>query len=305
MKITREDNGNFYSKDIRLLDSNNAGAVSEKTLEILRSIDEKGTYPKKIAEDLGVHEQKVYYHIEKLKEAGLVEVAKEERRGGALCKFYRPTTDSVGFEINDNWRESRGRKPDVPEGALDFFSEFVSGESFSGSIVVGSPKEHGPFMTASRDGHYAVQLGIFLGGFCNLEERFVVKLDTEVKAEEALDRNLILIGGPITNTVSRELNEELSVRFDWEKTWKIVSDKTGNTYSDENLGLVAKIENNGYQRILLSGLHFEGTKTCILGAIHRSDRVFDDYQRGEEFCRVIKGLDRDGDGKTDDIEILE
>jgi len=160
-------------------------------------------------------------------------------------------------------------------------------------------------MTASRDGHYAVQLGLFLGGFCDLEERFVVKLDTEVKAEEALDRNLIVIGGPITNTVSRDLNEDLDVRFDWEKTWKIVSDRTGNSYSDENLGLIAKIEKNGHKRILLSGLDFEGTKTCILAATQQPEKVFDGYTRGEEFYRVIKGLDRDGDGKTDDIEILE
>ncbi len=305
MKIVKEDGGQLYSKEIKVLGSDDAGAVTEKTLEVLRSIEKEGAYPKKIAEKLDIHEQKVYYHIEKLKEAGLVEVVKEERRGGALCKIYRPSADSIGFMVNDEWNKSRGSDLKVPEEALNFFNEFVSDESFSGSIVVGSPREHGPFMTASRDGHYAVQLGLFLGGFCDLEERFVVKLDTEVKAEEALDRNLIVIGGPITNTVSRDLNEDLDVRFDWEKTWKIVSDKTGNSYSDENLGLIAKIERNGHKRILLSGLDFEGTKTCILAATQQPEKVFDGYTRGEEFYRVIKGLDRDGDGKTDDIEILE
>lgn len=304
-RLVKEKDGELWMKDVNLLDKDEADSISKKTLEVFEVIVEEESYPKKIAEKLDIHEQKVYYHIKKLKEAGLVEVSREERKGGALCKFYRPAAGALGFDISDEWKRSRRGDLDVEGEVLDFFSEFVGSGTFNGSMVVGSPKEHGPFMTAARDGHYAVQLALYLGGFCDLEERFVIKLDTEVKAEEALDRDLILIGGPITNTVSRDLNEELKIRFDWEKTWKIVSDVTGNSYSDENIGLVAKVEHRGHSRILLSGLDFEGTKTCILGVTQQPEKVLEGYNSDEEFYRVIRGLDRDGDGKTDDIEILE
>ncbi|MFP4115981.1 MAG: S-layer protein [Candidatus Aenigmatarchaeota archaeon] len=304
-KLLKEEDGTRWVKQIKLLDRDKLRNLSPKTLEIFEEISRRKTYPKEIAETMDLHEQKVYYHIRKLESLGLVEVWKKERKGGALCKYYRPVAEAFGFNLSGSWSKAGRQDIDLPEKLLSFFSEFIQDGTFQGSIVVGSPKEHGPFMTAARDGHYAVQLGVFLGGFCDLEERFIIKLDTEVKAEEALDRNLILVGGPITNTVSRDLNEKLDVRFDWEKTWKIVSEKTGNTYSDENLGLVAKIEDRGNARILLSGLDFKGTKSCVIAVTQHLEEVLGDYRQGEEFYRVIRGLDRDGDGKTDDIEIME
>ncbi len=304
-RLVREREGEVWMKDMEMLDEESIDSLSSKTVGVLGSLIEEESYPRKIAEKLGIHEQRVYYHINKLKESGLVEVSREERRGGALCKFYRPTAEAFGFNMSDRWSRSKKSTLKTDSGTLNFFSDFIDSGVFGGSIVVGSPKEHGPFMTAARDGHYAIQLGLYLGGFCDTGNRFVVKLDTEVKAEEALDRDLILVGGPITNTVSRDINEGLEVGFDWENRWKIVSKITGNSYSDENIGLVAKVDVNGHSRILLSGLDFEGTKTCILGVTQQPKKVLEGYNRGSDFYRVIKGLDRDGDGKTDDIEVLE
>lgn len=304
-KLLKKEGGDHWAKEIQLLDKDKLRNLSPKTIQILEEISRKQTYPKKIAQDLDVHEQKVYYHIRKLEELDLVEVSRKERKGGALCKYYRPKAGAFGFNLTKDWKKMKSPKLDLPENLLSFFSEFMEDGIFQGSIVVGSPKDHGPFMTSARDGHYAVQLGIFLGNFCDLENRFVVKLDTEVKAEDALNRDLMLIGGPITNTISRDLNEELKVRFDWEKTWKIVSERSDNEYSGENLGLLAKIQHNGHTRILLSGLDFKGTKTCIIAITQNYGEILKDYKPGEEFYRVIKGLDRDGDGKTDDVEILE
>ncbi len=304
-RLIKEKNGDLWMKDVKILEEEKIDSLSSKTLVVLESIVEEESYPKRIAEKLDIHEQRVYYHIKKLKDSGLIEVSREERRGGALCKFYRPVAGAFAFNIDREWSRSMRNDLSVESEVLDFFSEFIGSGTFRGSMVVGSPKEHGPFMTAARDGHYAVQLGLYLGGFCDSENRFVVKLDTEVKAEKALDRDLILVGGPITNTVSRDLNENLEVGFDWEKTWKITSDVTANTYSDENIGLVAKVHDGDHVRILLSGLDFEGTKTCILGVTQQPDKVLGGYKKGEDFYRVIRGLDRDGDGKTDDIEVLE
>lgn len=305
-KLVREEEGSHYVKDIKLLDEEKLKNLNSQTVRVLKEFARERGYPKMAAEELDMHEQKVYYHVKKLEEAGLIEVYKREKAGGALCKFYRPTSEAFGFGLTDDWKKVRMDKLDVSGTILDFFSEFVEDGVFQGSIVVGSPKEHGPFMTSARDGHYAVQLGIFLGNFCDLENRFVVKLDTEVKAEGAHERNLMMIGGPITNMVTRDLNEDLDVGFDWEeKTWRIVSDVTGKDYKEENLGLIAKVHEGDFARVLLSGLDFEGTKSCILGITQNYEEILEDYEPGQEFYRVIRGLDRDGDGKTDDIEILE
>lgn len=304
-RLLKDEDDSCWVKEIELLDRNKVNHLSPKTLRILEEIGEERTYSKRIAEDLDLHEQKVYYHTRKLEDLGLIEVWKKEKRGGAVCKYYKPSAEAFGFDLGGDWNKIKPHKMEISEELLSFFSEFIRDGVFQGSIVVGSPKEHGPFLTSARDGHYAIQLGIFLGNFCDLEDRFVVKLDTEVKAENALDRNLMLIGGPITNTVSRDINEKLKVRFDWEENWKIISEKTGNEYSRENLGLIAKIQDDGHTRMLLSGLDFKGTKTCIIGVTQRYEEILEDYKEDQEFYKVIKGLDRDGDGKTDDVEILE
>ncbi|MFP4045500.1 MAG: S-layer protein, partial [Candidatus Aenigmatarchaeota archaeon] len=234
-----------------------------------------------------------------------IEVSKKERSRGAICKFYRVKADSFSFSLDESWEKIKLDEVPASDKVRDFFCDFIEDKTFRGSIVVGSPKEHGPFLTSARDGHYAVQLGVFLGDFCDLEKRFIVKLDTEVKAEEAHDRNLVLIGGPIANTVSRDLNEKLDVRFDWEDQWKIVSEKTGREYTGDNIGLIAKVEINGYSRLLLSGLHHKGTKSCIIGLTQYHEQILDDHEPESDFYRVIRGLDKDGDGKTDTIEVLE
>ncbi len=305
-KILKQKNNTNYTKNIKLLDDNKLKNLNQKTIQVLKQIAKHQTYPKHIAKTLDMHEQKIYYHVKKLEEAGLIKVYKTEKTGGALCKFYKPTSEAYGFTLDNNWTETKIPQAGTSEKIQNFFQEFIEKEKFQGSIVVGSPKEHGPFMTSARDGHYAVQLGLFLGKYTDLENRFVVKLDTEVKAENALDRHLMMVGGPITNIISRDLNDSLDVKFDWEeKTWEIVSDITDDRYSEENIGLIAKIWQNEHARILLSGLDFKGTKTCIIGITQYYDQILENYKQGEEYYKVIKGLDRDGDGKTDDIKILE
>ena len=188
----------------------------------------------------------------------------------------------------------------------DFLYEFIKDGVFNGSIVVGSPAQHGPFLTTARDGHYAAQLGMFLGKFCSSGNRFVIKLDTELKAEESQNRNLIIIGGPVANMVCADLNEKLKIKFNWDKTWKIVSEK--GEYFEETDGLVAKITNpwdNTKKIILLSGIKFEGTKSCILGLTQKYEKLLKGFSKNRDFYKVIRGLDRDGDGKVDDIKILE
>ncbi len=306
--LVYEKEGKHYSKNIRVFSRPDSisSVSSDMAWKILRVLDEKPMYPNELARKLKIHEQKIYYHINRMLRAGLIEVVREESRHGAVCKFFAPAAHAFGFELPSGETETKRGSTENHPRLNDFLYEFIKDGVFNGSIIVGSPTQHGPFLTTARDGHYAAQLGIFLGDFCSTGKRFVVKLDTELRAEESHRRNLVIIGGPVANMVCADLNEKLKIRFNWDKNWLIISEK--GHYSGDTDGLIARITNpwdDGKKIIMLSGLKFEGTKACILGLTQQHEKVLKGFNKNRDFYRVIRGLDKDGDGKVDDIKILE
>ena len=306
--LVKENGNKHFSKNIKIFESpeNISRASSKMAWKILKMLNEKPMYPNELAKKLKIHEQKIYYHINKMLEAGLIEIIREESRHGASCKFFAPSASAFGFELPGGESEIKFGKIETNTLLKDFLYEFIKDGTFNGSIIVGSPAQHGPFLTSSRDGHYTGQLGLFLGNFCSTGNRFVVKLDTELRAEESHQRNMIILGGPLANMVCSDLNEKLKIKFNWDKSWEIVSNK--GSYSEDVHGLIAKIDNPWDPEkkiILLSGIKYEGTKSCILGLTQQYKKVLKDYRKNKDFYRVIKGLDKDGDGKVDDIKVLE
>ena len=188
----------------------------------------------------------------------------------------------------------------------DFFSDFIKAGNFDGSVVVGSPLPHGPHLTEAQDGHYAIHLAMFLGNFCSLKRnQFAVKLDTEIKAEKKQNRNMILIGGPVTNIICTELNKKMKANFEWDKSWHVNANRR---YFNETTGIIAKIKNpwdEGKAIIVLAGVRFIGTKACIIALTQHYEKVLEKFDKHKDFYCVVNGLDRDGDGQLDDIEILE
>ncbi|UCG95571.1 MAG: S-layer protein [archaeon] len=306
--VVHENEGKHYSKNIEMFDRPEklASVSSEMAWKILQKLNEKPMYPNELAKKLKIHEQKIYYHINRMLESGLIEVVREEGRHGATCKFFAPKANAFGFELPGGETEVSIGNMETNTKIKDFLYEFVKDGKFDGSVIVGSPNQHGPFLTSARDGHYTGQLGMFLGRFCTSGNRFVVKLDTELKAEESHNRNLIILGGPVANMVCTDLNEHLKVKFNWDKSWKIVSGK--GTYAEETDGIIARITNpwdENRKIIILSGIKFEGTKACILGLTQQHEKVLRGFSKNKDFYRVIRGLDKDGDGKVDDVKILE
>ena len=67
--------------------------------KILVMLSEKEMYPLEIARKLGVHEQKVYYHVRKLARAGAITVVREEEKKGAIAKYYKTVSPAFGIEL--------------------------------------------------------------------------------------------------------------------------------------------------------------------------------------------------------------
>ena len=318
-KLLLQDDGKTQKvKEIRMMrDAEKLkmilGGLSWK---ILMMLAEEEMYPLEIARQLGVHEQKVYYHIRKLANAGAITVEREEKKKGATAKYYKAVSPAFGIEFPQGYRTMQ--RPSLiaaSEQIQNFFREFIDENgAFEGKIVVGSPTPHGPFKTSARDGHYAAYLTFFLGQFAKMPTEFAIKLDVDVKAEKEEKNNLILVGGPGTNLLTQEINEHLPVRFNMQSSTQgfllggMVSRKTSRVYTADVAGLIAKIANpwdNTKRVIVLAGNKAVGTKACVLALTSFWEKTLQEYRGEGDFAVVIQGFDLDGDGKVDSVEVLE
>ena len=62
---------------------------------ILSLLSKKEMYPIEIAKQLGMHEQKIYYHIRKLAKAGAITIVKEEKKKGV--RIYKHLCPNIMF----------------------------------------------------------------------------------------------------------------------------------------------------------------------------------------------------------------
>jgi len=307
----------YESKDIGIFDhpEHLRPVLSRLSWLILSLLGEGEMYPIEIAKKLGVHEQKVYYHIRKLTEAGIIKVVREEEKQGATAKYYKVSFPAFGVELPFGYRKTvLPSFPSLDERLKQFLNPFLKDGLLDGKIVVGSPDEHGPFKARARDGHYAAYLSLFLGQFVQLPEDFVIKLDVDVKVEKAEANNLILVGGPGTNLLTQEINEFLPIRFSMTSTEHgfifggLVSQKTGRVYTRDSVGILAKIVNpwdKNKRIIVIAGNKSVGTKACVLAVTKFWKEALKNFNGEDSFATVIQGFDLDGDGKVDAIEVRE
>ena len=308
----------YMVKDIAVFDNPERlkAALNKLSWRILQLLSEQEMYPMEVAKKLEVHEQKVYYHIRKLARVGIVKVVKEEEKKGAVAKYYKASFPALGVELPFGYQKIKNvLVPSIDEKMKQFLSSFLKEDgTFDGKIIVGSPDPHGPFKARARDGHYAAYLTLFLGQFVDLPEDFPIKLDVDVKAEKEESNNLISVGGPGTNLITQEANEFLPIRFNMMPSKHgfllggLVSEKTKNVYTADNIGVIARIPNpwNKEKRIIvLAGNKAVGTKACVLALAKFWKEALKNFSDEEKFAAVIQGFDLDGDGKVDSIEVLE
>ena len=276
-KLLLQDNGNTQEvKEISIMNDSQKlkmilGSLSWK---ILTMLSKKEMYPLEIARQLGMHEQKVYYHIRKLAKAGAITVEREEKKKGATAKYYKTVSPAFGIEFPDGYKAIQNLcLLSIDKQLQEFFKEFISNGVFDGKIVVGSPQPHGPFKTSARDGHYAAHLALFIGQFAKMPTEFAVKLDVDVKVEKEEKNNLILVGGPGTNLLTQEINEYLPIKFIMQSSEQgfllggLSSKKTLQVYTSDVSGLIAKIVNpwdKTKRIVVLAGNKAVGTKACVL-----------------------------------------
>lgn len=278
--------------------------------KILKLLSKKPMYPAQVAKEIKIYEQSAYYYIRKLVAIGALEEAGSIFVRGGTAMLYQASSPAFGIQMD--WGEKKVEALSLQKKfphALKFFNEFFVNESFKGLIVVGAPDPHGPYKSSARDGHYGVHLSYFLGAITrSFPSEFVVKLDTDAKAEKAITgNNLIVIGGPGTNIVTAEFNKYLPVKFDEANFWSGLVDKSGKRYNSDNHGVIAKIKHpyDGKSSIIaVAGVRSLGTKSAVIALTNYSEQVLKNYKNEEECGLVVQGFDMNSDGKIDHVDVV-
>lgn len=312
-QIIKEINGKFFSKDAILVDEPEKlkGLLNNVRWEILKLLAERPRYPADIAKHLNLHEQKVYYHIKQLEANGLIEVKNKKEHGGTLAKYYTVTDYAFALELpSGDMKLADFPMRNESEKLKSFLYPFINNGQLNANIVVGSPDPHGPHQVRARDGHYAIDVALFLGQIVTMPEKFTTALDIDIKSKESIDTNLIIVGGPLTNLITGDINNYLPVKFkiDSFPFRGILSQKTGKTYDEDNIGIIAKIVNpqNTTKSILIfAGNRTNGTKGAVLALTRFTETILERYNGEDNWACVVEGLDIDGDGKVDSIKVLE
>jgi DNA-binding transcriptional ArsR family regulator len=280
--------------------------ISELAQAILAELAKEPSYPAELAKKLKVHEQKVYYHIRNLEKARIIDIIKKRNMGGAVANFYEIVEPAFYFKFKP-FEESQ-KIPGVEEEPNNFLEPIIEDGKLNAKIIVGSPDPHGPEKARSRDGYYGIDLALFFGSFLNYVPSLNVKLDTESRTED-LENNLILIGGPVVNTITAKINNKLPIKFDKNNNWNITSSLSNKEYTTDETGIIIKMKNpfnNKKFILLIAGKRYAGTRAVTIAFL----KHFNEIIRGNKFndkvmAKVVEGIDLDSDGIVDEVEILE
>jgi DNA-binding transcriptional ArsR family regulator len=293
----------FFDRAYCFSDSKKAKLLNETRMKIINMISEKALFTSQIAKKLGINEQKVYYHIKPLIEENLIEITEKKEIRGTVARKLKAVSRNIICAEKPAWKTfSKGYETE--KGARELFFQPFMQDSFSGSIVVGSPDPHGPHKARARDGHYAIDFALFLGNLVSLSHDFSVFLDVDTSLKDA-ERNMILVGGPVTNLLTCQINAQLPVFFSQKENWALKGKKL---YTEDNIGLIARIQNPfkpQFWIIVLAGIRFTGTKAAVIGITRHTELVLSRFSGQKRFCAVVEGFDLDADGRIDHIELLQ
>lgn len=249
--------------------------------KIMKMLIKKEMHLREIAKVLDVSAASVHYHLLLLK--NFLTIHKVKAKGGFNKYVYKAKDDS--------WLITFSTKP-MKMVRSSVYTSFL-GEKVT--IVVGSPDPHGKYKVRARDAYLAGELSNYLGkGGIDVE----VVWDTEVKSLKLYDRNLIILGGPLSNVIAHDLNPFLPIKFDEESGFRTLKHHN-QSIAEETTGLIYGGKNpysSKHSLLLLAGTTLQGTKAAILALIKEKIML--------PGCYVVEGVDKDSNGIIDDIDII-
>jgi DNA-binding transcriptional ArsR family regulator len=74
---------------------------SKLSLKIIRELASQPCCPMDLSRRLKEHEQKIYYHIRRLKKAGIIKRVRKEKRSGMTANIYRLVSPVVSVKLSN------------------------------------------------------------------------------------------------------------------------------------------------------------------------------------------------------------
>lgn len=304
--ILKTDVGNYFVNDTKLIDNiDDLRLIANKTtLDLLKVLMKKPSSADELTKALKMPQKKVLPLIKSLEKMEVIGIqATTPKRGN----IYKHTANSFAFELADAKIKLAIKEQNISdEGTAKFYRRFIKDGKFDGYIVVGSPDPHGEYKSIARDAHFALYLAMFIGQFCELPKDFPIVLDTDVISRNLFKQNLIVVGGPVTNLITRDVNNFMPLKFEKEEGWGL-KDKEG-VHTRDYEGTVEKIRNpfdKTKEIIVIGGIRNIGTLSAILAATRFSKLTFRSYNDEPSWSVLVRGYDIDGDGEIDSIETVK
>jgi DNA-binding transcriptional ArsR family regulator len=279
-------------------------ALNSKTrIKILKKLGKKPSYPAKIAKELNQTKQKIYYHFEKLQEAELIQEDHKEEKSGGEATYYKPT--KKGYVLDLGGKGQSFPTPERNKQTRKFLKPLIEDSEINGYVVPGSPEQHGPDQVQALDGHLTGEICFKLGNYSK-KQKPIVKLDTEIVNENLFDQNLVILGGILTNVVTKKFNENFPVSFPEEDFPYRKLETPRSSFSDGEIGIITKTSNpedRSKKIFLIAGIQNKGTKAAVK-AFQDLEQILEEYSAGQ-FYTVVRGLDLNSDGEIDDYKVIE
>jgi DNA-binding transcriptional ArsR family regulator len=297
--------------DSLLLKPEHLGIFSnELAVKIINGLAKQPLCAMDIAKKLKENEQKIYYHLRKMRDAGIVRLNGTEQRYGMTAKMFEVVSPVIATKLYDGGYES-GSVSDVRDPEIEkFLRPFIINGKLNARIIIGAPVQHGQYEATARDGVHAVELGLFLGRFLSSGlSPYSYRMDTEIDKHRDIKNNLILIGNPKINTIVDMINSNLPIYFDHEKEWAITSTLTQNTYKYDDDALILKIKNPFDKKkeiLLLAGKRSRGLRSAIIALTQHTHEVIKGNIEDEKtIAKVVRGIDKEGNGIIDSVTFME
>ena len=289
-----------------VVDPSKINILSNKlTRDIVKLLSENRLCAMDLSRELKQHEQKIYYHMRKLEEAGIVKQVGTEKRFGMIAKMYSAQAPIVCTKLYDEGQMIESKETADPLLAK-FFSPFVENGKLNSLIIVGDARPHGKYDKANTGAMHTIDIVLLLGKLVRDFKTPTYKIDTEVE-EKDLQQNLILFGSPRDNMILEKINQKLPLKFVLEADWSIKSKSTNSIYTGSRKGVLIRCENpfNEKKKILVfGGLRTEGLRSPVVAVLKNLEEIWNLNKNGDLYV-VLDGLDKDGDGVVDTAKILE
>jgi DNA-binding transcriptional ArsR family regulator len=296
--------------DSLLLKPEHLGIFSnELAVSIINELAKQPACAMDIAKRLKQNEQKIYYHLRKMRNAGIVKLNGTEQRFGMIAKLFELVSPVIATKLyEDGYKTDRFVSVKDPE-MEKFLSPFISKGRLNTKIIIGTPIPHGKYEATARDGVHALDFALFLGKFVDGFNESNYKMDVEVDKHRDLKDNLILIGGPKINTIVDMVNDHLPIYFDPKKEWTITSRLTKNTYNYDDDAVILKVKNPFNKKkelLLLAGRRSRGLRSAVIAFTqHINDVMKGNIENPDIIAKVVRGIDRQGNGIVDSVTFME